>query len=296
MSTYKINAAVMNNMGRVRTNNEDNFYLDGVYMQKKAMDKGGLFQKNTSSSAQVYAVCDGMGGEAAGEEASFAAIRSIAQNHSTLCNSNNPAKLTHFVQNLSDLVYLKAQERGARSGTTLAMALIHEQTIRIVHVGDSRIYSMRGNTLKQMTLDHSEVQRMIELGIITKREAKEHPKRHVISQYLGMPTQEVKVEPGISEPIALASGDRYLLCSDGLTDMVNDSDIELLLAKASSASEACAALVKQALKMGGKDNVTIMALFVSKSRPVFQWLCNAMMALFGAGAAVMLIEWIYRLF
>lgn len=298
MPNFVIDAAVRNHKGRIRQNNEDNFCLDGKIMVLKDMDAGGLFKLKTDSAQRVFAVCDGMGGTAAGEEASYAAVNTIARNRSIIQSYDKPNTLVKLVRNLSDVVHNVGKRRNARSGCTLTMCLLNNETIRLVHVGDSRIYLSRGDELKQMTEDHSEVQRMISLGILTPEEAKEHPKRHVINQYLGISSEDEMIDPGITDPLPLKTGDRYLLCSDGLTDMVPDEEIQRLLAQSATAAQACDSLVNLALKNGGKDNVTVMCLYVGKEKQSsFRLrLDTILMALLSGGALLLLADLIYRMF
>jgi len=298
MSNFVIDAAVRNHKGRIRQNNEDSFYLDGKLMALKEMDAGGLFKLKTDSNQRIFAVCDGMGGTVAGEEASHMAVQTIARNRSIIQSFHKPAAIIKMVRNLSDAVHNVGKRRNARSGATLTMCLLNNEQIRLVHVGDSRIYMSHGDEFKQMTEDHSEVQRMISLGILTKEEAKDHPKRHVINQYLGISSEEEMIDPGITDPLPLRTGDRYLLCSDGLTDMVGDVDIQKILAQSPNAAAACDALVNQALKNGGKDNVTVMCLYVGKEKKgSFRLqLDTLLMGLLAGGALLLLADLIYRMF
>ena len=289
-----VEAAALNHKGNVRQNNEDSFYLDGVFMAKEDMNKGGLFRKTCQSASQIYSVCDGMGGEAAGEEASFAAVQYIAQHRSVIKDIENPDKLKHFVCELSNKVYEVGQTLKARCGTTTTICLIRNDKARLLHVGDSRIYRLHNLRLEQMTVDHSEVQRMVTLGLISQEEAKVHPKRHVISQHLGMSPQEVTVEPGLSDLLTLEENDRYLLCSDGLTDMVPDEAISEAMTNAATAAEACDTLVRLALKNGGRDNVTVLTLFIGAVGKREKWKWPALLAL-SAGALALLAEIFYRL-
>lgn len=298
MPNFVIDAAVRNHKGRVRQNNEDNFYLDGKLMALKDMDKGGLFKKKCDSSQRIFAVCDGMGGAAAGEEASYTAVHTIGQNRSFIQNFDKPSVLVNMVRGLSDAVCNVGRRRSALSGSTLTMCLLKESAIRLIHVGDSRIYRYRDGVLQQMTVDHSEVQRMISLGILTKEDAKEHPKRHVISQYLGISSQDEMIDPGITEPLPLKTGDCYMLCSDGLSDMLDDTEIQKIIGQAKNAPDACEALVNQALKNGGKDNVTVMCLYVGKEKKTSSFsfgLEDLLMLILGSGLLVTLSDLIYRM-
>ena len=118
---------------------------------------------------------------------------------------------------------------------------------------------MRGGKLEQLSVDHTIVQQMVDSGALTKEEAKNHRKRHILSQNIGLFPDELIIEPYFTEPIVLKSGDIFLLCSDGLTDMVSDDAIRTILAN----NEDAEGLVAAALEKGGRDNVTVVVIKVN---------------------------------
>lgn len=256
-----INAAVGSNMGKVRKNNEDNFYFNGLYMNEEKRNQGGLFSRKDDNAVQIYAVCDGMGGADAGEDASICAVREL-EKFATSGNGISDAAIRTMIVNTSNMIADAAAQKCISSGTTIAMMVLNNNQFRTVHVGDSRVYTMLGSKLKRLTVDHSEVQRLFSMGLITEAEMRTHPKRHMISQFMGMPRDDATVSPTISTPVPLVAGQRFVLCSDGLTDMVTDEEIESILAAAETASDAAKQLVLAALRNGGKDNVTVIVLYV----------------------------------
>ncbi len=257
---FTVYSAVMNNKGRVRKNNEDNFYLNGTIMQREKMDQGAFITCTCKESVQLYAVCDGMGGNENGEDASFGAVSSLQAENKEKTKSYDKKKFTSTLQNYSDSLYRNSRRKGYKSGTTIVAASIQNEKLLLVNVGDSRIYRFRGNQLKQMTVDHSRVQKLISLGMITPEEARTHPERHVITQYLGM-NADIRLSPYyVSETVE--KNDIYLLCSDGLTDMVTDQQLESILTEQSNPKELVQTLVKTALHNGGRDNVTAMVLVI----------------------------------
>ena len=257
-----IDAAVCSNMGRVRKNHEDNFYFDGLYMDESQRNEGGSFHKTNENDTQIYAVCDGMGGEEGGEDASITAVRCLKQYIQSQANPEESQQVRDALQSISDTIDANAQAKGYHSGTTIAMLMIRHGKARVVHVGDSRVYQMRNKQLKRMTVDHSEVQRMFAMGLIREEEMDTHPRRHVINQYLGMPREDALVSPTVSEKEPLETGARYVICSDGLTDMVKDPELSQILGEAKTADQAAKELVMAALRNGGRDNVTVICLFV----------------------------------
>ena len=263
---YKIEAAVCSNMGKVRKNNEDNFYFDGKYMNESQRNAGSLLTKESDEDLQIYAVCDGMGGEEAGEEASISAVRGLYQYARSNYNWDDEGQIKSALQKISDSIEDAAKSKGYHSGTTIAMVILHHNKAKTVHVGDSRVYCYENNKLSRLTVDHSEVQRMLSMGLISESELDTHPKRHVISQFLGMPRDDALLSPSISNEIALKENKRFLICSDGLTDMVKDPQISEILSAEKNVQDAANQLIEAALHNGGKDNVTVICLDVKGAK------------------------------
>lgn len=300
MSVY-IDAAVFNDKGRIRKNNEDNLLFDGFSLRKDALDAGCSRQLNNYARIQYYAICDGMGGADAGEEASYCAVTELHNLTQHINGIHDVQKICQGIQLISDKVYAEACQRGTKSGTTMVLLAVQDGFARTFHVGDSRIYAMREGILRQLTQDHSEVQRLVNMGVITQEEAKTHPKRHVISQFLGMVPLEVRLSVAVSDPIPLQEGDWFLLCSDGLTDMISDETIRETLKTSFDAASAAKALVDEALEKGGRDNVTVICLHVKrrvlKSCAKEYWLQLIALVLAGLSALsciLLAVEWILR--
>lgn len=256
-----IQGVVANNKGRVRKNNEDNFYLNGVYMKREKMDEGAFLTSSSQDAVQLYAVCDGMGGTDCGEDASYAAVQGLSVRKNGHAEMTDAQMLTASLRTISDEIYAKAKSKGQKSGTTIVMMLVKGEKAVFANIGDSRIYRFRNKKLSQISVDHSKVQRMISMGLLTPEAAKKDPSRHVITQYLGM-SDDIKVSPYIVRENELCHGDTYLLCSDGLTDMVEDRQMEEILNKHAGLQDTADALIKMALANGGRDNVTVMLLRV----------------------------------
>jgi len=140
-------------------------------------------------------------------------------------------------------------------GTTLSVAATLGTRLIIGHVGDSRVYLFRHGQLYQLTRDHTLVQSMVDRGMLTPEEAATHPQRHLLTSFFGA---EGDTAEGDFQQVTLADGDQLLLCTDGLTDMVDAAVIGSVLGTAASADEACQGLLEAALKKGGKDNVTVV--------------------------------------
>ncbi|MCD8012094.1 MAG: protein phosphatase 2C domain-containing protein [Lachnospiraceae bacterium] len=254
---WLLQAVVVNHKGRVRGNNEDNFCLNGIYMEREEMDDGALLETSCGDGLQLYAVCDGMGGAECGEEASYLAVKELAAGKRLFSPQADAKEVTGLLRRISEKIYAEAGWKGKKSGTTTAVMLVNRGRVLFANVGDSRIYRFREGTLTQMSLDHSKVQRMISMGILTAEQAKTDPDRHVITQYLGMPP-EIKVSPYFAAERQLRRGDVCLLCSDGLTDMVEENRMEEILQENEDLPEAARRLSEEALNNGGRDNVTVL--------------------------------------
>ena len=228
-------ATLRTDVGRVRKQNEDAAWLD----EKKG----------------VYVVADGMGGHLAGEVASAMAIdavkRMAARHHKA-----SIAVLREAVCGAHDAIFAhaRANENCSGMGTTISVMWRGGRYMYIAHVGDSRIYRLRKGELEQITQDHSLVEELVRARIITKEEAKRHPRRNIITRALG--TQ------GENAPDLLAAdieaGDLWLLCTDGLCSMISDEDIRRVLMLRDSLDTKADLLMKMALAAGGRDNVTLI--------------------------------------
>lgn len=254
-----IQAAVACSMGRVRSNNEDNFYFDGIYMSQEEMDEGDFITWEKTASVQLYAVCDGIGGADAGEKASFQTVKELSASKQEYETWTEDSELPDLLGRISAEINREAVQRGKSSGTTIALLFFKDGWVTAANVGDSRIYSFRENGLEQISLDHSKVQRLVSMGILTPEQARTDPDRHVITQFLGMPPA-LGISPYMVSREEILPGDVYLLCTDGLTDMVEDSRIEVILRENRNPGDAARLLVKTALENGGRDNVTVIVL------------------------------------
>lgn len=257
-----VRGVVLNTKGLTRKNNEDNFCFNGRYMRLREMDESAFLQGSCGDVVQLYAICDGMGGADAGEAASCRAVKELALEKRKGLQEMDPEKLTSVLQRISDRISEEASQKALKSGTTVALVLIRDGRMMLANVGDSRIYRFRGDKLAQMSLDHTKIQKMLAMGLITPEKVKTSPVRHVITQYLGMPSGR-KVAPHIISEEELCKNDIYVLCSDGLTDMLEDSEIEAVLQKRLEPRETAMELLKAALDNGGRDNLTVMLLYIS---------------------------------
>lgn len=254
----KIEGAVVTNEGNVRAGNEDNYYLFGKYRYDTSV--GSKKEKMEASPQQALAaVYDGMGGEEAGEVASLIAARFFMPCR----NENLREEVLYQVKCANGAICREIENRGGRRiGTTAVMLYLDEGKATCCNVGDSRCYFMRDGILKQISVDHTEAENMVRMGILDPGKARKSKGWHKLTQHLGIFPDEFVIEPYFGETIALQAGDWFLLCSDGLTDMVMDDEISGILGRVKDAESAAGKLVETALKNGGRDNVTALVLRV----------------------------------
>jgi len=243
-----IELANLTDVGCEREQNEDYYCYAEPESDAAFLEKGRL-----------AIVADGMGGHEGGQIASTLAVETVRDAYLNSADSDPAAALSAALQSAHTAIHAYAAEHPelAGMGTTCTCAVIKEGFLSYGHVGDSRLYLIRGSTISRVTDDHSLVGRMVREGLITEEAAATHPQRNVLTAALGM---ESAVPVDLSEtPLALAPGDTLLLATDGLHGLVNDGEI-LAAAGSSSPAEACKTLVNLAKERGGFDNITVQIL------------------------------------
>ena len=242
---YEIVASIQTDKGCVREANEDS----GRYT--KPNDQMLLANKGT-----LLIVADGMGGHASGEVASGMAVELVSRLYYQR-QGDSQSVLKESVEEANRLIYAASlkDEKLNGMGTTCTALVLQQGVAFSAHVGDSRIYMRRGGQVYLMTEDHSAVMEMVKHGIITMEEARHHADKNVILRALGTSPE---VEAAVWEkPLPIQIGDQFLLCSDGLYDLVEDEEIGQALANATGPHEACEQLIALAKQRGGHDNITV---------------------------------------
>ena len=245
-SKREFEATGMSDPGRIRQQNEDAFAV--------LADQG------------IFVVADGIGGTEGGQVASEAAAAVVPLKLQRRLDNlrRNAAKtkvetvIRAVLQEVNDALVEKAkeQEGGAGAGTTIVLALTWRGRFLIAHLGDSRAYLGRDGELQQLTEDHSLAAQLVRWGKITESQAEDNPGRSTLLRYLGA---DEEVEPDFVW-ITPESGDQVLLCTDGLTNMVEDRGIAEVLAASIGVGESCQRLVERANEAGGKDNITALVI------------------------------------
>jgi PPM family protein phosphatase len=216
----------------------------------------------TSTYGYCIIVCDGMGGHKAGDVASQSAIEAIKHylQDGSLTKLETPYSLLNAIEfanyKLREMVVQNPGLSGM--GTTCIMALINNNIMYVAHAGDSRLYLIRRNEIKQISKDHSTVQQLIDAGAITEEEGKQSDKRNQITKAIGI---FEKVEPSIThDPVELRYNDKILLCTDGLTSHLNTKDILRIIKSFPDVQSAAMKLVEKANAEGGSDNITVQLI------------------------------------
>ncbi len=257
----KIKFAVRSDVGKVRKNNEDNFYCNGIYMTEAEREKP-FFMSGIAEAPCIFAVCDGMGGEDCGELASFLTVKTLAEHSDKILRGDYEA-VEAFVKDANKKLIDIMNAQNIQTGTTLAMATVSKNYFTLYNLGDSRIYRLNGETLILSTDDHTVTYDMIRAGQLDPRKAKTHPYRNYLTRFVGCGEDENNIAPDVMGLLDVNENKRILICSDGLTDMLNHSELASIMKCYSEVSDTVNALVDAALFKGGIDNVTCIVLEVN---------------------------------
>lgn len=256
----ELHVAGICHVGKLRDNNEDNVYINGAYRTDPDQKIKALEDK-IHSSWSVCAVFDGMGGECNGEAASLKA----AEVFDTWEPSLDPHDIEEIFLKASDDIYDSIPKyRGQHSGTTAAVFVSDGKHAAACNIGDSRIYRYRNGCLEQLSRDHTSAQRMIDMEIRRTGHAEAAGQKGKLTQYLGVPRDEFQIEPFIYQDIELRHGDIYILCSDGLTDTLENEELKCVIERYAGQDirVSAAAAVKASLDNGGRDNVSVIVIRV----------------------------------
>ena len=253
--------------GKVRKSNQDQFLI-AVLLKALQIERTSLpHVQRSSDRSYLFVVADGMGGHAGGEQASALAIDSVETFILETfmwfgqCKDQEQDRVLADFKSALGQANARVLAEGAEQpalrgmGTTLTLAYCLNDVLFVAHVGDSRCYLCRQGVLHRLTHDHTLVAELVRAGNLNAEDVAKHRLRHVITNTLGGPESSVKVEV---HKVQLEVGDRMLLCSDGLTEMVSDEEIKRILQTGAEPERACHALVTRANEAGGKDNITVV--------------------------------------
>lgn len=240
-----VTAASATHVGRVRDHNEDAALV----------------------TPALFAVADGMGGHQAGEVASAIAVETLERlaQHAQARGRLDPSEVVAQVDEANRAIVGSATSHPERSGMATTLAGLASVTVdgrrlwEVVNVGDSRVYRLAHGQFTQLTQDHSEVASYVRMGLITEEEARRHPARNLVTRCLG----REPLDPVDSWIVAPEPHERWLLCSDGLTNELEDPEIAAILGSGPDPQEIADALVSRAVEHGGRDNVTVVVVLAT---------------------------------
>lgn len=238
-------------VGLQRANNEDSF----IYWEAESDEEFGR-------KGRLAVIADGMGGYEGGQEASRIAVETVQEIYERFSSHDAQAVLLEAFAEAHRRILLHASKHpGLHSmGTTCtALAVIGSQLF-FAHIGDSRLYLVRGSSVTRLTRDHSYVSQLVESGIVRSEDAERHPQRHILTAALGSGREVAADKPDSS--VTLEDGDALVLCTDGLWSQVRDEEI-VSAVQGSDMVQACTRLVDLALERGGPDNITLQLLRVA---------------------------------
>jgi protein phosphatase len=266
----QVDLAAMSHQGKVRKNNEDHFLVARAERSLETLMTNlpeGLIPNRFAEVGYGMLVADGLGGKAAGEVASRLAITTLVNlvlhTPDWIMRIDEP-NAEEFMQRMAErfrIVDTAVREQAqtdpslAGMGTTMTLACISGTVLILAHIGDSRVYLLRGGECHQLTRDHTMAQLLVQLGILRPEQAAGHRLKNALTQAIGAGQGLGDAEV---QHLTLADGDQILLCTDGLTDMVRTETIAAVMRDAKSSDEACRLLVEAALENGGLDNVTVV--------------------------------------
>jgi len=247
-----ITVAALSDIGCQRQNNED-FY---AYWEPDTAD-------DFARRGRLAVVADGMGGYEGGEEASRLAVKTVCEIYRELPANDLRTVLLQAFATAHERIraYAEQHPRLLGMGTTCTAAALRDSELYFAHVGDSRLYLLRGGQITRLTRDHSYVGRLVENGIVASTEADNHPQRHILTAALGAGRDVIADCP--EQPLALEEGDVLVLCTDGLWSLLRDDELQSKVA-GRIPEEACRDLVALARQRGGPDNITVQVLRVGE--------------------------------
>jgi serine/threonine protein phosphatase PrpC len=245
-----VEVAGLSDVGCQRENNEDSFLYWEPASDQQFQRKGRL-----------AVIADGMGGHEGGQEASRLAVETVREVYDQALGDDPHAALVESFAAAHARIqdYAEQHPELQGMGTTCTALVLRGRQLYFAHVGDSRLYLIRGGRILRLTRDHSYVGRLVESGIVRAEDAEKHPQRHILTAALGA-GRELVVD-GAEQGVALQDEDDLLLCTDGLWGVVTEEELEALVS-GNTPAQSCAALVKLARQRGGPDNITLQVLRV----------------------------------
>lgn len=247
---HKYIAACGCNIGRIRKNNEDNFYFNSIVLQVENRGlRDILFASGTLASPFYVGVFDGMGGESFGEDASYIGAKVLKEKCFGCADDPKGVLLDACMEANAQICALARKRAAGVIGSTMVALCLEGESAVLLNLGDSKAFLFRNRALVQISVDHTDQKRLKALCVTTRK-----PR---LTQHLGIAPSELLLEPAIWQK-RIEPGDCFLLCSDGLTNMVSESEIADILQKQPEPADCIRFLINTALAKGGRDNITVI--------------------------------------
>lgn len=265
--SVQVKFAARSDVGHLRTNNEDNLYCNGLFMTVSERERP-FFLNGVTDAPCIFSVFDGMGGEDCGELASLTAAQTLRE-HSPkiLRNVIDPDDgVCSYVQDANERLIDIMRTQRIRLGTTFVMSVIGGASFSVYNLGDSRGFRLENGKLLRVTDDHTVAEEKARMGLLTPEQADHSRERHILTQCLGIYDDEGTLSPAVYGPFGFENNSGGMMCSDGLTDMLNFKEIADIMKNYPEPSDAVNALVEAALMRGGRDNVTCVVFRITEGR------------------------------
>lgn len=264
MANLFAKAAVGSDIGISRSNNEDNYFLNGKFANyEKNNQTATAFQPPVTEA--VFAVFDGMGGQSKGEFASLTAAQTLELYKDDIARGNTH-KIFDYISDVNAKICNEMKKNNERIGSTVAILTISDGVAQAYNLGDSSIYHLSKRKITKLTHDHTVADQLYRMNALTEEEARKDVRRHSLTKHLGMFADENDIKPYASGNIRVSNGDMFLLCTDGITNTVSDKDIKRILYMFDGrCKKSVNALIEMAIENGSDDNLTAMVVRIVNS-------------------------------
>lgn len=261
MSRLSVKAAVCTDIGSNRTNNEDNYYLNGKYVE--AEDDGAASSAFMPSQSQgVFAVFDGMGGQSRGEFASLCAAKTLNIYKDRILRDGT-RRVNEYIDDVNDKICEEMKKSDERIGSTAVILTVEDGEAQIYNLGDSRAYYIHKGKIYLISRDHTVAEQLYRMKMLTKEEAVTDVRKHRLTKHLGIFPSEMHLRAFASGRIRMVNGDMFLLCSDGVTNAVSERELKnIVMSTGDKCKRTVNTIVERAVENGSDDNITAMLVRV----------------------------------
>lgn len=267
MSGLFVKGSVSSDLGEGRTNNEDNYFLNGRTADYKYSENQNSTAFHGLSQNGVFAVFDGMGGSAKGEFASLCAASTLGKYTDSIINDTE-SSVNDYIEDTNKQICREAEKINRPIGSTMALLVIKDGKAKSYNLGDSCIYHISKGRVTRITHSHTVAEQLYRMRAITREEAERDIRRHRLTKHLGMKnTDNRNLAPYVSSTIKLLKNDTFVLCTDGISDSVNEREINSIVERFDGKCKKTAdAIIEKAIRNGSRDNLTAMVLRITSNR------------------------------